>query len=148
MQKRIPLATCLFALVLLLGTRASAADSVDDTLKRQTQELLDAITTGSVAVWDRYLDKDAHYVDESGAVLTKKEMLEGLKPLPEGVSCTITVKDFDVALHGNVAVATICRRRERGLPRPQAPLPVPNDGGLDEGGGRVACHRGADPGAA
>ena len=45
-------------------------------------------------------------MDESGKVLTKKEMVEGTKPFPEGVSGTIKVTDFDVVVHGEVAVAT------------------------------------------
>jgi ketosteroid isomerase-like protein len=85
---------------------ASAADDVAGVLQRQTQELVDAIATGSAAVWDKYLDKDLRYVDESGRVLTKKQMLEDIKPLPGGVSGTIRVTDFDAVVHGNVAVAT------------------------------------------
>lgn len=85
---------------------ASAAENTRDLLHRQTQELLDAVTSGSSTVWDRYLDSEVRYIDESGKLLTKKDMLEGIKPLPKGVSGTIKVVDFDVALHGDVAVAT------------------------------------------
>lgn len=88
------------------GRPAAAADDVSGILRRQTQELVDAIATGSAAVWDRYLDKDLRYIDESGKVLTKKEMVDGTKPLPPGVSGTIRVTEFDAVVHGNVAVAT------------------------------------------
>jgi ketosteroid isomerase-like protein len=94
------------AFVFVLATPARADEKVPDLLRRQTQELLDAITTGSPAVWDRYLDDDARYVDESGNVSKKKQMVEDIKPLPEGVSGTIRVTEFDVAEHGGVAVTT------------------------------------------
>jgi ketosteroid isomerase-like protein len=100
----------LSALVLVsifaVHTPAGAAENIPELLRRQTQELVDAISSGSAAVWDRYLDPEVRYVDESGRVLTKKQMVEETKPLPEGVSGTIRVTDFDVAVHGDVAVAT------------------------------------------
>jgi ketosteroid isomerase-like protein len=95
-----------FALLVAVGPPARAAESVPDILQRQTQELVDAIASGSTAVWDRYLDEGLRYVDENGTVLTKKEMLEGTKPLPQGVVGTIKVTAFDAVVHGDVAVAT------------------------------------------
>ena len=91
---------------LALVAAPLAAEDAREVLKRQTQELVDAIASGSIAVWDKYLDPAVLYVDESGQVSTKKEMLEGLKPLPDGVSGAIAVTDFRVALHGDVAAAT------------------------------------------
>src|SRR5512144_2721266 len=93
---------CLFA----IGSAAVAAETVPDTLRRQTQELVDAIGTGSAAVWERYLDERDRYVDESGTVMTKKQMVDGTKPLPEGVSGSISVTGFDAVVDGDVAVAT------------------------------------------
>jgi len=81
-------------------------ENVPDVLRRQTQELIDAISTGSSAVWEKYLDPQARYIDESGDVQSKTDMVGGVKPLPQGVSGTITIQDFDVAAHGDVAVAT------------------------------------------
>jgi ketosteroid isomerase-like protein len=94
------------AFVLAIAASANADENVADILRRQTQELLDAIPTGSASVWNRYLDENVRYVDESGNVMTKKQMVEDIKPMPEGVSGAIRVTGFDVALHGNVAVAT------------------------------------------
>jgi hypothetical protein len=79
---------------------------VPELLRRQTQELFDAISSGNREPWEKYLDADVRYGDESGAVAGKKEMVEGVRPLPAGVSGTIRVTDFDAALHGDVAVAT------------------------------------------
>ena len=53
------------ALTLALPTQARAED-VGATLKRQTQEVADAVGSGSVAVWDKYLDSGVLFVDESG----------------------------------------------------------------------------------
>ena len=106
MRKHASVSLFALALFSMIATRASAAENVPEILHRQTQELLDAISTGSAAVWDRYLDGDLRYVDEGGKVLTKKQMVEGTKPLPEGVSGTIVVKEFEAAVHGSVAVAT------------------------------------------
>ncbi len=105
MRKQASVSVSVLALAsfFVIGTPAGAAENVPEVLRRQTQELVDAISTGSAAVWDRYLDEDLRYVDESGKVLTKKQMVEGTKPLPEGVSGTIVVTEFDVALHGSVA---------------------------------------------
>ena len=81
-------------------------EPVPDLLRRQTQELFDAISSGSPAVWEKYLDPDVRFGDESGTVAGKKEMVEGVRPLPAGVSGTIRVTEFDAAVHGDVAVAT------------------------------------------
>ncbi len=82
------------------------AEDLRDALKRQTQELADAVGTGTAAVWEKYLDPGVLFIDESGTVATKKEMVEQLRPLPEGVSGSITVTDFVVADHGDVAATT------------------------------------------
>jgi ketosteroid isomerase-like protein len=94
----------LAALPFPARLRGDQADS--DLLRRQSQELLDAITAGNAAVWDRYLDPAAIYVDESGKVNSKKDMVDGVKPLPEGISGVIRVENFQASVHGDVAVTT------------------------------------------
>jgi ketosteroid isomerase-like protein len=87
---------------------ASAAprEDVAALLQRQTQELMDAISGGKAAVWDKYLDPGLTYTTEEGTIQTKAEMVEGTKPLPAGVSGTIKVIDFKATVHGAVAAAT------------------------------------------
>jgi len=92
-----------FALVLPASARA---EDLRDVLKRQTQELADAVGSGNAAVWDKYLDAKVIFTDESGSVATKKEMVDQVKPLPEGVSGSITVTDFVLQDHGDVAATT------------------------------------------
>lgn len=84
MRKKLCLLTVLVLLPLQSPTQAS--EDVSELLRRQTQELIDAVTTGSAAVWDRYLDEKAAYTAEDGTVSTKAQMVEQIKPLPEGVS--------------------------------------------------------------
>ena len=74
------------AVLLPLALRVPPPEDTAKLLERQTQELLDAINFGPSAVWEAYLDPGAIYVDESGVVLSKKEMVEGIRPLPEAVS--------------------------------------------------------------
>src|SRR5512143_1028388 len=96
---------------LLLGAalcRGAAAEPPDpepaaEALRRQTQELLDAITSGSASVWERLLDPDARYTDEEGNVFTKAQMLQQIKPLPAGIGGSLKVVDFQATLHGDVA---------------------------------------------
>ena len=96
----------LAAAIVLAAARPSAGESVREIIGRQSQELLDAIAPGKTAVWEKYVDPEARYVDEGGEVRNGKQMIGELHPLPEGVGGTIQAKDFDVALHGDVAIAT------------------------------------------
>jgi Domain of unknown function (DUF4440) len=88
------------------GQPATHPDDVTEELQRNTQALLDAITTGSAKVWQTYLDSAISFTTEDGVVQTKVEMVEQIKPLPAGISGSIEVTDFRVTLHGSVAVAT------------------------------------------
>jgi hypothetical protein len=88
--------------------RTSASASVSDVaalLKRQTQELMDAVAPGKAEVWQRYLLDDAVYLDENGVVHDKAALLKELTPLPPGLVGRIEVDRFQVKLHGDTAVA-------------------------------------------
>jgi hypothetical protein len=95
------------ALAALASARpARAAEDVEALLRRQTQELFDAVSAGTPAVWERYLDPRAVYTSEDGTVSTKAQMVADVKPLPPGVSGSIQVTGFRAVVHGTVAVAT------------------------------------------
>ncbi|MBV8732828.1 MAG: DUF4440 domain-containing protein [Acidobacteriia bacterium] len=94
----------LFSVSLLESL--SAEENVSGILARQTQELFDAIATGAAPVWDKYVDERASFTDENGAVLSKKEMIETLRPFPKEITGRIKVTDFRVTSHGSVAIAT------------------------------------------
>ena len=95
---------------LLLAAAAHAAEpsdaAIEEALKAQTQALMDAVGAGGADVWERLLDTRVSYVDEGGTVLDRKALLDGIKPLPAGVSGTIRVTDFHAVVHGDFAVAT------------------------------------------
>jgi len=107
MRKKLWLAgLALAAAALPLQGSTQAAEDTAAVLRRQTQELADAVTYGRAIVWERYLDEKATYTVEDGTVQTKAEMVGQIKPLPEGVSGNLAITDFKVAVHGPVAVAT------------------------------------------
>jgi hypothetical protein len=108
MLRKISRLAILAGMILLSSqTAAPAAPKAEDAaavLQRQTQELMDAITDGKAEVWSRYLDPEAIYTTEDGTLQTKAQMVEGTRPLPEGVSGNIKVTDFKATVHGPVAI--------------------------------------------
>jgi hypothetical protein len=109
---RVRLRVLCGALLLFVGAswaRAADAAAADDparVLQAQTQQLLDAITTGSPEVWDRLLDDKAVITAEDGKVTMKAAMVKDIKPLAAGVSGSIHVIDFAATIHGAVGIAT------------------------------------------
>jgi ketosteroid isomerase-like protein len=95
----------ILALLALLPSGPALADA-SDLLKRQTQEMYDALVPGDARVWDRYLDAAALVTDENGVMTDKKQTVAQIAPLPKGISGAIAVTQWRVAFHGDVAVAT------------------------------------------
>jgi len=85
---------------------AAAADNTAAILERQTQEIMDAITYGKADVWERYMDPNAIYTDESGNIITKAQMVNDTKPLPAGVSGNIKVTEFKAVVQGSTAITS------------------------------------------
>jgi hypothetical protein len=98
--------TFVLTVALALAFPLVAQSPVEAELKRITNELLDAIAPGDVAVWKKYTHEQLVYSTEANEVLTKAQLIEQLKPLPKGLVGDLEVGEFKVALHGNVAVAT------------------------------------------
>jgi ketosteroid isomerase-like protein len=99
----------VWTLVLVTQAALPAAapdEDVAKTLERQTQELLDAITSGSSAVWARLLDPGVSFTTEDGDLKSKRDMVGDIRPLPQSISGKITVTEFKATVHGDVAVAT------------------------------------------
>jgi ketosteroid isomerase-like protein len=96
------------AVLCMAHTASPIAPSEDVTaeLQRNTQALLDAITTGTASVWETYLDSAVSFTTEDGVVQRKAEMVGQIKPLPAGISGSIQATEFRVTVHGNVAIAT------------------------------------------
>ena len=99
---------CLMSGLALLccAVPAGAADADDaGWFRTTTQALVDAITDGTPAVWDRVLDADCLITTEDGVVMGKTKFLADLKPLPAGFSGDIRVRDLTVrALGADAAV--------------------------------------------
>ena len=97
------LMSCLALLCLPLP--AAAADEDDAAwFRTTTQALVDAVTDGAPAVWDRVLDPDCLITTEDGIVMGKTKFLADLKPLPSGFSGDIKVRDLTVRTLGTAAV--------------------------------------------
>jgi|SRR5436190_1124944 len=90
-----------------LSSRSAAAAADESAiLERQTQEIMDAVTDGKAEVWERYMDPNAIYTDESGNIITKSQMVNDTKPLPAGVSGNIKVTQFKAVVQGLTAITT------------------------------------------
>ena len=76
-------------------------------LRRQTQELMDAVAPGEVEVWRRYLHEDVLYVDENGTLHDKETLLSDWTPLPAGLVGRIEVDRYEPKLHGDTVVAAV-----------------------------------------
>jgi len=92
--------------------RNDAANATVEQLKRATQELLDAVAPGDVAVWERHLAEDCIYTDEEGNVKTKQNLLKELKPLPKGYLGSIKMGESKVMAQENVIVLSHRDREE------------------------------------
>jgi hypothetical protein len=78
--------------------------TTEQELVRIAQSLYDAVAVGDKTVWEKYVADDLIYTDENWHVLTKKELLESLAPLPKGYSGSIRVTNVQSRIHGDFAV--------------------------------------------
>jgi hypothetical protein len=85
---------------------AGGAGGLAETLRRQTQEMFDALVPGGAAVWARYLDADFVLTSEDGTVMNRAQLLKQTVPMGPGITGTIKVIDFKVIPRGTTAVAT------------------------------------------
>lgn len=102
---------CAVATVSTLAITPAFAEDLSATLTRQSQELYDAVSNGDAKVWEKYLDIDAVYVDEAGAVTLRDELVKQIVPLPKGISGEIKVETLQTKVHGDTAV-TVHREHE------------------------------------
>lgn len=85
-------------------TQSSTDLATEKELVRIAQELFDAIAVGNKEPWEKYLADDVIYTDENWHILTKKELVEGLRPLPKGYSGTIRMANVKSRINGDSAV--------------------------------------------
>jgi ketosteroid isomerase-like protein len=94
------------ALTLASASTRAQNNDVARVLEQQTQELLNAVSSGDARVWDRSLDANVIYLAEDGTRKTKAALLKEITPLATGISGSISVTAFEVRLHGDTAVTT------------------------------------------
>ena len=111
--------TVAMALTLALSGRARADEDVAALIQRQSQEFSDASASGDTKVLDKYLDDDVVFMNESGEIATKRDLVG--QPTPASatpntqnaptvkrgpVQQKLVQKDFTIKIHGNVAVTS------------------------------------------
>lgn len=96
----------LFSFLSIAQTplQSSSDSATEEQLVRIAQQLFDAIPIGNKAVWEKYVADDVIYTDENWHILTKKQLLEGLAPLPKGYSGSIRMADIQSRINGDSAV--------------------------------------------
>jgi ketosteroid isomerase-like protein len=92
-----------FAVLSLLSLPAFADDHA--LITGYMQEMSDAIASGNVAVWDKYLDPNVILAEEDDTYKGKADMLKEIVPLPKGLSGTIRVELLSYHEDDGVAVA-------------------------------------------
>src|ERR1700722_11345323 len=96
--------TALFvATIAALATPALADDRA--LITQYEQQLSDAITSGSTAVWEKYLDPNVIYAEEDDTYKGKDGMLKEIRPLPKGLGGEIKVELLAYQEDGDSAVA-------------------------------------------
>ncbi len=120
-MKKVIISIALSVVVSSFSVHAQTADDVANNrsndaivqqLKRAMQELLDAVASGDVAVWQKYLAEGCLFTDEEGNVRTREELLKELKPLPKGYLGSIKMGEPKVFARENVIVLSHRDREE------------------------------------
>lgn len=99
----LSLSFCFVALAQTSSQSKSDA-ATEKELVAIAQELYDAIAIGNKAPWEKYLAGDMIYTDENWRILTKKDLVEGLRPLPAGYSGSIRIANLQSRINGDAAV--------------------------------------------
>jgi hypothetical protein len=85
-------------------TPGTADAATEKELVAIAQELYDAIAVGNKAPWEKFVADDLIYTDENWQILTKKNLLDGLSPLPKGYSGSIRIANVQARISGDAAV--------------------------------------------
>ena len=82
--------------------------AADGTLQARFQSteqaLMDSIAAGDKGPWERVMDPSCVVTSEEGEVVTRKQFLDELRPLPPGLSGNIAVKELTVQEFPHFAV--------------------------------------------
>lgn len=106
-MKSITLGLVLLVFSSGVGAQSKLPESVstdEKELVRIAQELFDAIAIGNKPVWEKYVAADVIYTDENWRILTKKDLVDSLAPLPKGYSGSIRMSNIQSRINGGAAV--------------------------------------------
>jgi ketosteroid isomerase-like protein len=92
-----------FAVLSLLSLPALAEDRA--LITGYMQAMSDAIASGNVAVWEKYLDSNVIFAEEDDTYKGKADMLKEIVPLPKGLSGVIRVELLSYHEEDGIAVA-------------------------------------------
>jgi hypothetical protein len=92
-------------LLAALPMAAFAGEDVSALLKAKTQAFSEAGQVGNAAALAADLDDNVVFVNESGDMPTKKEIVESAGPPPKGIDNHIEVTKWSLTQHGSTAVA-------------------------------------------
>src|ERR1700691_2014300 len=95
------------ALTLAILAALAAPTLADNrvSITEYEQQLSDAVTSGTPAVWDKYLDPDVIYAEEDDTYKGKDGMVKEVHPLPQGLGGEIKVELLSYHVDGDTAVA-------------------------------------------
>jgi ketosteroid isomerase-like protein len=96
----------LLVAALALTTQAFAHEDDAALIKRQSQEFSDASASADAKIIEKYLDDDVIFMDESGSISSKHDIVAGLSPPAEGISNKLVQSDWQIKIQGNVAVTS------------------------------------------
>jgi ketosteroid isomerase-like protein len=102
------LGTALVAGLTAYGAAGAQAANTDAALsallKKQTQAFSEAGQKGDAAALAQYLDDDVVFTNETGAIVTKRQLVDGATPNPS--PRPIQVTNWALRRQGNVATST------------------------------------------
>jgi hypothetical protein len=94
--------------ILMLNPVLGMSQQGDSTLlqliKGYEQELADAVAVGDTNVWKKYVHENCMITTEDGSVLSRKQLVSELRPLPEGYVGKIIIIEPKLVRYGNTAV--------------------------------------------
>ncbi len=97
---------CLLAAVVIPALGALTSSPAPETwFKTTEQALMDAVGRGDKTPWERVMDASCVVTTEEGEVIDRRQFLDGIRPLPAGLSGSITVRDLTVQEFPSFAVA-------------------------------------------
>lgn len=96
----------LLAALLATSSLCHAADDDAAKLKQLSQEFSDASASGDAKALDRMLDERVVFMNEGGEIASKKDIVSSAAPPPKGSSNVLVQSDWNLELHGNVAVTS------------------------------------------